>query len=138
MRLGTWSAGPESIEYCSTRGRLSGRKRQRRRTQPLPTDPGKAKKVLEADLSFAGMTGLIRVPVERASVYGIRVVRILARTAAGFMSIVVRDARSASEAQLHRDAALREPGPPGSRSRGIRSDAAYQVAGRPDGLNPTV
>lgn len=68
--------------------------------------PGNARKVLEADSSFAGMTGLIRVPVERQGVHGIRVVWILARTVAGLTSIVVRDARSASEAQLHRDAAF--------------------------------
>lgn len=45
--------------------------------------PGKARKALELDTSFARMTGLIRVPMERESVYGMRVVWILARTAAG-------------------------------------------------------
>jgi hypothetical protein len=55
--------------------------------------PGKARKVLETDLSFAGMTGLIRVPMERESAYGMRVVWILARTAAGLTSRSACDLR---------------------------------------------
>ena len=50
--------------------------------------PGKARNALETDLSFAGMTGLIRAPMERDSVYGIRVVWILPRTATGLTGSV--------------------------------------------------
>ncbi|CAD6551656.1 hypothetical protein LMG28727_05268 [Paraburkholderia kirstenboschensis] len=68
--------------------------------------PRKARQVLETDLNFTGVTGLIRVPLECGSVHGIRAIWILARTATGLASIIVRDARSASEAQLDRDAAF--------------------------------
>lgn len=68
--------------------------------------PCKARIVLETDLNFTGVMGLIRAPLERGGVCGVRAIWILARTAAGLTSIVVRDARSATEAQLHRDAAF--------------------------------
>ncbi|WOD15912.1 hypothetical protein [Paraburkholderia kirstenboschensis] len=68
--------------------------------------PCKARQVLETDLNFTGVTGLIRVPLECGNVHGIRAIWILARTAAGLTSISVRDARSATEARLHRDAAF--------------------------------
>ena len=68
--------------------------------------PNRAREVLESEACFAGIAGLLRVTVEQDGADGFRAVWVLARAPEGLVSVVVRDAMSASVAQLRDDARL--------------------------------